>query len=519
MAAQRLRMRQIRNVLKLHYESRLSQRQIARACGLGNGTVAECLRRAREAGLSWPLPEEMTDEDLEERLYPPLLPERDRQQPDCAWIHRELSRPGVTLQLLWVEYREEHPSGYGYSRFCELYQRFRKKLHPTMRQVHRGGEKTFVDFSGKKPFIVNPVTGEITEVELFVAALGASHFFYAEATPSQELAHWIAAHMRMFEYFAGVSSLVVPDHLKSAVQKTCRYEPVLNRTYEEMARHYGTVIVPARPGKSRDKAKVEACVLIAQRWILAALRNRTFFSLVELNEAIWELLPILNARPLQKLGVSRRELFEQIDQPALLPLPSRRYEIGRWKSCRVNIDYHVEVEKNYYSVPFALLQEKVEARITGSTVEVFRKNVRVASHRRLLGKGQHSTQPQHMPRSHREHAQWTPSRILAWAEKSGANTAQLVSHILESRPHPEQGYRSCLGLLRLGREHGDDRLDAACQKALHLQSYSFRTVKNILSSGMDRHRCEEEVTNRALPEHANIRGGGYYQISDPILHS
>jgi len=512
-------MRQIRNVLKLHYEKQLSQRQVARACDIGNGTVAECLRRAREVGLGWPLPENLNDESLEQLLYPPAAAERDRTRPDCAWIHRELSRPGVTLQLLWVEYRQDHSSGYGYSRFCELYQRYRKKLHPIMRQVHRAGEKTFLDFSGKKPSIVDPKTGEIREVELFVGVLGASHYFYAEATPSQELHHWIAAHLRMFAYFGGVSALLVPDNLKSAVTDARRYEPGVNRTYEEMAQHYGAAVVPARPYKPRDKAKVEACVLIAQRWILAALRNRTFFSLAELNEAIWELLPVLNARPLQKLGVSRRELFEQIDRPALRPLPDRPYEIGTWMRCRVNLDYHIEVEKNYYSVPHELLHEQVEARVTDSIVEIFRKNVRVASHRRLTGKWGHSTQPAHMPRSHREHAEWNPSRILQWAEKSGLSTAQLVSHLLESRLHPEQAYRSCRGLLRLGEHYGKKRLEAACTMALRLQSHSYKTVQNILSSGMDRCPPEAPDTTTALPEHANIRGASYYQMSDPVSQS
>lgn len=511
MAAKRLRVRQIRNVLKLRYENKMPQREIARVCGIGNGTVAECLRRAQEAGLEWPLPADLTDEGLEQRLYPSISAASVLAKPDFASIHLELSRPGVTLQLLWVEYREVHPQGYGYSRFCELYQRFRGKLHPTMRQVHVAGKKTFVDFSGKKPRIVDPKTGEVEEVELFVGVLGASDYFYAEATRTQSLPDWIGAHIRMNEFFGGSSEVYVPDNLKSGVDQPCRYEPGVNRTYEEMAEHYGAVVVPARPYKSRDKAKVEACVLIAQRWILAALRNRTFFSLQELNDAIWELLPILNARPLQKLGVSRRELFEQLDRPLLHPLPPRRYEIGHWKTCRIHIDYHVDVEKNYYSVPYTLFPGEVEARSTDTTVEIFHKNIRVASHRRLRGKGQHVTIPEHMPRSHREHAEWTPSRILEWAKTTGPCTQQVVAHLLESRPHPELAYRSCLGLLRLGDKYGSVRLEAASRRALHIRSHSYQTVKNILASEMDRAPLEEPVQSEIqLPDHENIRGADYY---------
>lgn len=511
MSAKRLLMRQIRNVLKLKFENRLTHRQIARACAIGTGTVSECLGRARAAGLSWPLPEEMDDAALERRLYPPPARDRTRPQPDLGWVHRELSRPGVTLQLLWVEYISEHPDGYRYSRFCELYQRYRRTLHPSMRQVHRAGEKTFVDFSGKQPEIVDPETGEVRAVELFVGVLGASTYFYAEAVPSQELPHWIAAHIRMFEFFGGASAILVPDNLKSGVRAACRYEPDVNRTYEEMARHYGAVVVPARSGKPKDKAKVEGAVLIAQRWILAALRNRTFFSLAELNAAIRELLPALNARPLQKLGVSRTERFRQLDQPALIPLPAHRYEIARWKTCRVNIDYHIELDRNYYSVPFTLLREAVDVRFTMTTVEIFHKNTRIASHRRRLGRGQSATDIEHMPRAHRAHAEWTPSRIISWAEKTGPSAGELVAKILESRPHPEQGYRACLGILRLEKRYGRDRLEAACARALRIGAPTYRTVKNILASGVDRCPPEEtEPTTRSVPRHDNVRGADYY---------
>ena len=514
MATRRLLMRQIRSVLKLKFDRGLTQREIARACSLGVGTVSEYLQRAKEAGLGWPLPEEMDDGLLETRLFtrPAEATQSPKAVPDAAHIHKELRRSGVTRHLLWLEYLESNPEGYRYTQFCEHYKRFVQSVKPSMRQVHRAGEKTFVDYSGKKPTIVDPKTGEIEEVEFFVGALGASSYTYAEATLTQELHNWVGSHIRMFEYFGGSSSILVPDNLKSGVTRPCRYEPGVNRTYEELAEHYGAVVIPARSYRPKDKAKVEVSVLVAQRWILAALRNVTFFSLSEINEAIREKLDLLNDRPMQKLGVSRRELFEQLDRPALHPLPRTRYEIGRWKTCTVNIDYHIEIDRNYYSVPYPLLREKIEARSTHSTVEIFFKSKRVASHRRLWGKGLYSTDPEHMPRSHRAHAEWTPSRLISWAEKTGPATGRMVTKIMESRRHPEQGYRACLGIMRLGRSFGEERLEAACERAKRLKVFSYRTVKNILSSGSDRRPLEEDDSQTSFtPRHDNIRGAHYYQ--------
>ncbi len=384
-----------------------------------------------------------------------------------------------------------------------------------MRQRHRAGEKSFIDYSGKRPHIVDRRTGEEIAVELFVAALGASNYTYAEATGSQELACWVGSHVRMTEYFGGSSEIWIPDNLKSGITKPCRYEPGVNRTYRELAAHYGAVVIPARVAKPRDKAKVESAVQVAQRWILASLRNETFFSLAELNAAIRKKLETLNDRPMQKLGVSRRDLFERLDKPALQPLPNERYAISEWKWCRVNIDYHVEVDRNYYSVPYQLLHERVEACFTTTTVEVYFKDRRVASHRRLYGRGKSSTQPAHMPASHRAHAQWTPSRLVRWAEKTGPATGRLVAEILRSRPHPEQGYRACLGIMRLGKRYGQQRLEASSKRAEALRSYSYRTVKNILSSGQDRLPFEEEPASaRSTPMHDNIRGADYYAGKD-----
>ncbi|MGH7417779.1 MAG: IS21 family transposase, partial [Candidatus Rokuibacteriota bacterium] len=463
-------MRQIREILRLKHEGRLSCRAIARACGAGVGTVSEYVRRAQAAGLAWPLPPELDEARLEALLFPPAETLREQVPLDLVGVHQELKRPGVTLHLLWEEYREVHPGGYGYSQFCEIYRRWAGKLRPSMRQHHRAGEKTFIDFSGKQPHLVDRGTGEEIPVELFVAALGASSYTYAEATATQQLHDWVGAHTRMLEYFGGSTQLWVPDQLKSAITRPCRYEPGVNRSYQDLAKHYGAVVVPARPGKARDKATVESMVLVAQRWILARLRNRTFFELAELNAAVLELLERLNGRPMQKLGVSRRELWERLDRPALKPLPVARYDLAHWKPCRVNIDYHVEVDRHPYSVPYQLIGEEMEARYTSSVVEIYYKGRRLVSHVRRYD-GRPSTLAEHMPSSHRAHAEWTPSRLIRWAEKTGPATGRLVAGILESRPHPEQGYRACLGLMRLGRHYGPARLEAASARAERLRSY------------------------------------------------
>ena len=344
MAAKRLRMRQLREVLRLKIALGLSHRAIARACSVGVGTVTEYLQRAQKAGLAWPLPDDLDDAALEARLFATSgRTATVRALPDFAWVHRELRRTGVTLQLLWHEYIEAQPDGYRYSRFCERYRRWARKLNPSMRQVHRAGEKTFMDYSGKRPSIVNRFTGESTPAELFVSVLGASSYVYAEASLSQELPLWVGAHVRMVEFYGGSTEIWVPDNLKSGVTTPCRYEPEVNRTYADLAEHYGTVVIPARKARPKDKPKVETSVLIVQRWILAALRNRVFFSLAELNQAIWEKVRQINERPMSKLGVSRRELYERLDRPVLKPLPSARYEMREWKPCRVNIDYLLSV--------------------------------------------------------------------------------------------------------------------------------------------------------------------------------
>jgi transposase len=452
----------------------------------------------------------MDEAALEAVLFPAVPVSRERALPDLAEIHQELKGVGVTLQLLWEEYRQVHgENGYGYSQFCELYRRWAGRLKPSMRQLHRAGEKVFVDFSGKQPHIVDRRSGGLIAVELFVGALGASCYTYAEATETQKLRDWVGAHERMLDYFGGSPEIWVPDQLKSAIAQPCRYEPAPNRTYQEMASHYGAVVIPARPRKPRDKAKVETMVLVAQRWILARLRKRTFFDLAELNAAIRELVDQLNERPMQRLKLSRRELWEQLDRPLLKPVPAERYEMGEWTRPKVNIDYHVEVAHHLYSVPYQLVGQYLDARHTSTIVEIFHNDHRLESYPRQYKPGA-TTRSHHMPSSHRAHAEWTPSRLVHWAEKTGPACGRVVAGILKSRPHPEQGYRACLGLMRLGKRYGAGRLESACERAEHLRSYSYRTVKNILGSAQDRLPLEGTAAEATTPTHENIRGGAYY---------
>jgi transposase len=430
------------------------------------------------------------------------------------YLHQELKKKGVTLQLLWHEYKEKSPEGYQYSQFCRLYHQWAEKLDPCLRQEYRAGEKLFVDYAGQTMEITDPETGEIHEAQIFVATLGASNYTFAEATRSQDLASWIQSHVHAFEFFQGVTEILVPDNLRDAVTRSCRYEPDLNASYREMADYYSTVIIPARVGKPRDKAKVETGVLQVERWVLAPLRHRSFFSLAELNEAIRKRLEFLNNRPFEKLQGTRRSLFESLDKPSLKPLPTHRFVFAEWKTARVNIDYHIEVDRHYYSVPYQLIHEKVEVRLTGTTVEIFLKGRRVASHLRSYLPGKYSTLSEHMPKSHQRYLEWTPSRLIQWAGTIGPQTQKLLTFILENRPHPEQGYRSCLGVLRLKKRYTSQRLEAACARALTFKAYSYKNVESILKNGLDQQpldRSSSSQTRLPLLEHENLRGRHYYQ--------
>jgi transposase len=510
-------MRKIREVLRLKHEQGRRRAEIAASVGIGETTVVDYVARAAAAGVTWEIARALSDAEVEARLFrrvgqsePPA-----RLPVDFAWVHRELSRVGVTLQTLWVEYREGAATAaplkpYEYSRFCDLYGRWRAKLVVSMRLVHRAGEKLFVDYSGKKPRIVDRATGEVTEVELFVAVLGASNYTYAEATRTQKLGDFVASTVRTFEFLGRVPEIVVPDQLRSAVSGPDRYEPDINPTYLEMAQHYGVTVIPARPRKPKDKAKVEGGVLIVQRWIVAALRNRTFFSLGELNAAIRELVERLNARPFKKLEGCRRSAFESIDRPAMRPLPARRYELAEWKHAKVNIDYCVTYDHRHYSVPYALVGEAVEIRATASIVEILHRGVRVASHLRHHGpRGAASIADEHRPRAHREYGKWPPERVVAWAESIGGHVGELARAIMDRRTHPEAGYRACLGVIRLADRYASERVDTACARALAIGSPSFKTVQSILKSGLDRAPLFEPPPRVAI-DHDNIRGASYF---------
>lgn len=507
----KMTMRKIREILRLRLSLGRSHREIAQACKISSSTVGECLGRFRVSGLPWPLPPELDDVALEKKLYRlEPSPSVKRPAPDWKWVMRELRKRHVTLSLLWQEYREAHPDGYEYSWFCEAYAAWRGRQDLVMRQNHKLGEKCFVDYAGDTISVVNPETGEIRKAFVFVGALGGSSYTYAEAVCSQELPSWIASHVRMFAFFGGVPEVLVPDNLKTGVTKANYYEPDINLTYQEMAEHYRVAVLPARVRKPKDKAKVESAVLLAERWILAALRNRTFFSLEEVNEAISELLAKLNSRPFQKLPGSRRQIFEAEEKLILRPLPKEPYVFGQWKKARVNVDYHIEVEGHHYSVPYSLAREAVEVRMTGTMVEVFHAGRRVASHVRSYRRGVTTTVKEHMPPRHRNMTEWTPERILSWAAGIGPTVATLAGRIMESRQHPEQGFRACFGLLRLSSQYGKERLEAACSRALSVGACSYRSVHSILEKSLDR-QLSFPLSLRSAGHHENVRGSEYYR--------
>jgi transposase len=485
---------------------------------MSRSTVADYVQRAKEAGLSWPLSEVWDDEGLESKLFG-NQPEKPVIYPTPNWetIHQELKRKGVTLQLLWREYLAYHPEGYGYSSFTLKYREWKQGINVTLRQDHKAGEKLFVDYAGMTVPIVNPSTGEITEAQVFVAVLGASNYTYVEVTQSQKLEDWLASHRRAFEFFGGVPEIVVPDNLKSGVTSPCYYEPEINWAYAELAQHYDVAVIPTRIRKPRDKAKVETGVKIVEEQILAPLRHRSFFSVRETNEAVAILLTELNHKPFQKLPGSRQSLFEQLEKPVLRPLPVEAYVLATWKKAKVNIDYHIEIDGHYYSAPFQYARQAVDVRLTSNTLEIYHQSKRIASHRRLPDllqhRGRHSTIKDHMPKAHQENLEWTPSRMINWAQKTGEYTAKVVETILERQSHPEKGFRSCLGILRLAKGYEAGRLEAACRRASYFGSFSYKSVKSILANNLDKEPLPQQETQQLLliQHHTNIRGAGYYQ--------
>ena len=510
-AKRELTMRQIRYTLRLASEG-ISARAIGRMLGVARSTIQDNLKRAQVAGLTWPLPGDLTDAVLEERLFARNgAPRGTRRRAEPVWseLACELKRPGVNLMVLWEEYRAAHPDGYGYSRFCDLFREFEARLSPVMRQEHRAGDKVFVDYSGKKLGITDPATGRVREAEIFVAVLGASNYTYAEASWSQALPDWIGAHVRMFRAFGGVPRLAVPDNLKAGVNKASFYDPEINLSYGRMAAHYGIGILPARPRRPKDKAKVEAGVRFAQSYILGRLRHQTFFSLAEANAAIAGMVTRINDHIMRRLGVSRRHLFETVERPALAPLPDADYEYAEWHLARVSLDYHVEVCGFFYSVPHRLIRAQVDTRATARMVEIFFQGNRVAVHERRHAGPRHGTDPAHMPSAHRRYAEWTPERFRRWGASVGPNTEGLMIAVLASRPHPEQGFRTCLGILRLFKELDKPRAEAVAARAVTHRVFTYKSIASIIASKLDQAASPPEEAQAVL-SHANLRGAGYF---------
>ncbi len=517
MPARRLSVRKIREVLRLKCEVGLDNRQIARSCSIPHSTVANYLSRANAAGLTWPLPLDVSDTVLESRLFPVVPVRQDAPLPDYAALHAELLRhKHLTLELLWQEYKEVYPDGYQYSWFCELYGRWARKLDIVLRQEYRAGEKMFVDHAGPTVPVVDRETGQILEASIFVAVLGASNYTFSEAVWKRDLPSWIGSHTRTVEFFRGVATVTIPDNWKTGVKDPCYYEPDLNPTYRDWAEHYGTVIIPARVRKPRDKAKVEGAVLLVERWILAALRKRTFFGLAELNEAIRELLVKLNQRKFRKLDTTRAKLFEELERPALKPLPASPFTFAEWKIAKVHPDYHVEVDRHFYSVPYQYVHEQVDARFSEKTVEIFLKGQRIAAHIRSYVPGKHTTLNEHRPKKHQDLA-WTSSRITEKGQEVGLSTVDVLERIMQDRKYPELGYRSCLGVLRLGKRYSNERLEAACRRALAMNACSYRSIKSILKNSLDRELLEPvEIPAVHTEVHANVRGSDYYKRKEGV---
>lgn len=516
MSRPRIDMRAIRQILRLALGEGRSRNQVSIATGVPRTTVKDCLARAQAAGIGWPIPDDLDDTALEVRLYHMrgVTASRERPLPDWSHVHHELHRPGVTLLLLWIEYKERHPDGYQYTQFVARYRAWALHLKAVMRQTHQGGEKLFIDFAGPTVSITEPATGVAWQAQLYVAAMGASSFTYLDVLATQNLADWLTAGADCLEYLGGVPTLLVPDNLKSGVSKAHRFEPKINRSYQEFAGHYGTAIVPARPYKPRDKAVAEAAVLVAERWVLARLRNRTMFSLAEAREAVAELREELNDKPFQKRSGSRRTAFLGLDKPLLRPLPAHRYEYASWSEPKVNIDYHVEVDHHYYSVPYVLIGQVMDARLTATTLEIIHRGRRVASHPRSFVRTGYTTTPEHMPSTHRYQAEWTVDRVLRWCRQTGPSTEAFMERVMQKRGHPEQGFRTCLWLKSMGSKYGDDRVEAATARALAIGAYTGRSVESILKRGLDRQPLLAVVSGAASPWHENVRGRDYYSRDD-----
>lgn len=513
MPAHRISMRKTKEIIRLRWEQKLSQKCVAESCNCSQSTVHDCLVRTRQAGLSWPLPENMDDEQLEALLYPkvPKGELKPKPKPDFKTIHLELAKKGVTLELLWQEYRAVHPDGYSYSQMCHLYRKWRDSLDISMRQVLVPGEKLFIDFAGKKVEVIDPQSGEVTEHDVFVATMGVSNYTYAEVVESQDMKSWLRAHENAMRFYGGAAVVWVPDNLKVGVTHPCFYDPEINPSYKELADHYGAVVLPARVRKPKDKARVENGVQQVERWCLAPIRNQQFFSITEANQALRQRLQWLNNRKLTKLDDTRLSLFDKVDKPALKPLPNRPFRMGQWKrNVAVNIDYHFEFDRHYYSMPFTLIRKRIDIRVTFHTLECFHKGKRIFTHVRSYIKGGITTIDEHMPKSHRDYAGWTPTRLINWASTVGPATAEAVRLIMQSKRHPEQGYRSSLGVIRLADRYGKQRLEKACHRAKEINSVTYGSINSILKTGFEQMPLPKPEQPQLPIDHENIRGEQYY---------
>lgn len=503
-------MRLIREILRLHYSCKLSKSKISQAIGCGRTSVRDYIKRAANAGLSWPLPPDLDDDELLDKyLYPEIAPDKIRAQPDCNYIHTELKTKGVTLYLLWEEYRQANPDGYQLTQFCDIYRQWRKSIDLVMRQNHKAGQKLFSDFAGKTLDIVDE-DGVVSPAHLFVCALGASGYIFAKLFWHEDSEGWCMGHANAFQFYQGCSEVVVPDNPKPVTTKANPYEPEINPSFAQMAAHFGVAVIPARVKKPRDKAAVESAVGVVTRWILAVLRKRTFRSLAEANEAVHELLIKVNNRPFKKLPGCRHSRFEEIDKPALKALPSQPYEYMHIKFASVHIaDYHVEYEGSWYSAPYHYRGRRIEIRATINTIEIFHKGKRIASHVRRFVKGSRATVKEHRPQKHQDYGEWPPERIIRWAAKIGPCTKAVVEKVMQKKEHPELGYRACFGILRFAKTAGQDRLEAACQRAIAINAFSFKSIKSIIDSGLDKRPLPERPRQLTII-HENIRGASSF---------
>jgi transposase len=518
-------MRKLNELFRLKFDHGLSNRKVALACNTHHSVVSDYLVRFNLAGLKWPLEPEVSEEYLYQKLFPEkqeLEISPSKPIPDWEKVYEELkSHKYLTLQLIWKEYKERCPKGYGYSQFCNRFRQWKKTLDVTFRQNYRGGDRMFVDYAGGTVKIKSPLTGQHHDAFIFVAVLAASNYTFAEAHTNQDVKNWIGGHVRAFNYFQGVPQTATPDNLKAGVQSPCFYDPTINPTYNDMAMYYNLVVLPARKRKPKDKAKVEAGVKVVGQQILAVLRNRAFFSIQELNQAIKELLEELNNREMKHLEKSRKQMFESLDKPNLQPLPQKAYEFAEWKKVKVGIDYHVGYDKNFYSVPYRFAHKQAEVRATEKGIEVFHKHVRIASHPRWYEKNQYITIKEHMPANHQFMVDWNPKRFIRWAQKIGPSTTELIKQVLDTREHPQQSFRKCLGILNLAKRYSDERLEAAAQRALHYKIFSYKKIKNILDKGYEKINSGKNSNRESQPSlfHNNIRGDRYYGKSEPKIDS